>query len=289
MTLAHRLRAAAGANAGGEVYTVGLKLHWDFGDTNCWDGTSSTINDLSGWSGGNTHGTVNMSTNPPSLATGNGGYMLNSATPEYNNIQFYRDLYDFGIGMGEFTIEIWHNSPAYIYPGGNYPLENTLLRLDWADFHNWTSSQIRYMHVRLGFQQPSTYVSQLQGASFEDPFNWNSFYGNNLEGSGSTFTYWDSGEPTSNPPTGWEQIVLSRDAANASNNMKIYRNGTLINTTTNTIDYTPQQITYKFSESRFGNNIPNGATAIYRIYDGNGLTADQVLGNFKAQRSRFGI
>ena len=41
----HKLRAAAGAVDPGAIVT-GAIMHWDFGDTNCWNRTNSTITDL---------------------------------------------------------------------------------------------------------------------------------------------------------------------------------------------------------------------------------------------------
>ena len=42
----HHLRAAAGGDSG-EIVADPV-MHWDFGDTNCWNRTNSTVTDLTG-------------------------------------------------------------------------------------------------------------------------------------------------------------------------------------------------------------------------------------------------
>ena len=44
----HKLRAAVGNAADPGAIVTGAIMHWDFGDTNCWNRTNSTVTDLTG-------------------------------------------------------------------------------------------------------------------------------------------------------------------------------------------------------------------------------------------------
>ena len=88
---------------------------------------------------------------------------------------------------------------------------------------------------------------------------------------------------------GWEHFVASRTST-GTNGMTFYRNNTVIDTRTNSINYNSlsqnggmlQDTVHYFKQ-------PNSRHAILRVYLGHGLTATEVDQNYQAEKARFGL
>ena len=283
MILSHRLRAAAG-NSGLSIVETGLKLHWDFGDTNSWDGSSTAINDLSG---NNNTGTF----------SNNSGYTQNTTVgyvQKTNGANIKLDTSHLRLnGNSPFSLEYWHNADGNVSDQGSYFFEH------WDWHYRLSDGAQKHYQWGLGFWAQGSYsTTGLSG------YNIGVGNGSNLHDSAwanayptNTPTAFDSSPPyTYGGSTGWEQIVFSRENTN-TNGFKVYRNGTLIYTGTEPKHFT--QVLYggwiRFTST---NDILGGPTnakvGIVRMYmdgsaSGGYLTAADVQQNYEAQKARFGL
>ena len=117
------------------------------------------------------------------------------------------------------------------------------------------------------------------------------FTGTSTTQSGSWTPLDSSAHYTEDGYTGWEHTVFSR-IGNGDNNFKIYRNNSLLATVTNKFQYDIAQggnVSRKRTLIGGDNNSGfRGKFAIYRLYDGTGLTSSQITQNWNAEKSRFG-
>lgn len=284
MILSHRLRAAAG-NSGLSIVETGLKLHYDFGDTNCWNVSSGSgnITDLTGnnnnayfnnYSGYTQNTTVGFvqKTNGSNISMNSNHLRLNGGSP--------------------WSLEYWHDPESGMYAQGSYFYEY------WDWHYRLSDGAQNHYQWGLGFLNTgggnttglSGYNIGVGNGSNQDS-TWANAYPTN------TTTAFESSPPyTYGTNYGWEQIVYSRENTN-TNGFKIYRNGTLIYTGTE-----PKH----FNQVLFGGwirfvdyanifaNINNSKIGIFRMYmdgsaSGGYLTAADVQQNYQAQKARFGL
>ena len=78
----HKLRAAAG-NSGPSAIVAGAIMHWDFGDTNCWNRTNSTVTDLTGNGLNGTIDNYNTNNETHTYNSNKGGYCEVAQTGNY--------------------------------------------------------------------------------------------------------------------------------------------------------------------------------------------------------------
>tara|TARA_Y100000114_G_scaffold132152_1_gene130753 strand:- start:289 stop:1155 length:867 start_codon:yes stop_codon:yes gene_type:complete len=285
----HHLRPVAGS--GGAIVTDNLRLHYDFGDTNCYNNTENfstynsnriLIGDLTGnghtmqFGMGATYGlnyqTSSTSSNYVTTQSGNGGHVIFSPTIDPSTLNpsdhavAYRNTSPMtGLGLGDWTYEFWYNY--------------------------YRTSGITYVDIS---QDNSDYSGNLEIYIHNGVFKagiWGSYKTDN-------HTY-----STVNGYNGWDHVVISK-IGESSSNIKFYHNG--VNTSTHTktnFNYVKDSWGEPGSSAVTSGSIWNNMTmfgvysqyrftgkfAIHRVYVGKGLTSAEVLQNFNAQRSRFGV
>lgn len=258
------------ADSGGHV-TTDLDTYYDFGNSSCYQSSSSDVTDLSG----NGNGATVMNHSYASYSSNQGGHIILTYQSEANKDNNQKIQFDTfnplrTVGSGPFTLEFWFN-PLYTtannghlfahYPGS----ENTrfLIRKD-------LSSDCRRLKVSSQFLTAWTeidtdcYISGT-GLSVGDPY-------------------------------GWEHLVVSRESQN-TDGVKFYRNNSLIGEETSTLTYSDSdytgslpacigekpQTTYSFNS---GCPLKLG---IFRLYIGTALTSTDVATHWNLDKSRFGL
>lgn len=274
----HLLRAAAGTAAAsggggssGNHVTTNLIQHWDFGNSSSYSGSGTTVSDLSGNS--NT-GTLQNASNI-SYSSDNGGHILLDPSASSNYPWIYRDT-DFwkDIGTNDFTWEIWAN---FYFHDSN----NTFI----IYINNPTPASPYTENSLIGIRSPSS-----GGKGSLITSNWLNASSTNTAGS---WTYHDSSAVYSRgASSGWEHIVYTRTGGNTVNNTaKVYRNNSLLDTTTNKADYdlANTETDYRRGLGTDSSTGLRGRLAILRFYIGTGLTASQVTQNYNEDKTRFGL
>ena len=276
--------AAAGGGAPAEVTTDNLKVHYDFGDSNCWTTQTQGINDLSG-----NNNNANWQYSSYQYYAANGGYAYKNNTSELLPASYLLK----NNGSNPYAFEFWCDfeglgSPGYGHIG---------LLLNYLEFHkNFSTGQNRLHYAFVGYDFVGTNNSGQTTLGL---------VGNNMQADNSVWTgysssylttYYDTsnasgvGPHIQNSNTGWEQIVFARENTNA-NGFKVYRNGTLLYTGTDNKNYNPTLLS-GFSSLVHQFWYFGGVSAkigIMRQYYGGSLTEAQVLGNYNAQKTRFGL
>jgi hypothetical protein len=268
----HLLRAAAGNVSAAPIVTSNLALHYDFGDTNCWNQSGTAVTDLTGNGNNSTLPSSNVS-----YGSGQGGHLSKANA---GAVTLSTDVFPIN-GANPFALEYWVN-------------HDPLASNQHALFQDW------YYHYPLYSGVPAYQYNA--GVGYWQQTNYG-VAGEGMNGSGttggspgplsgrpdSTITYFESNYYTGSS-TGWEQLVFSREST-STNGFKVYRNASNIYTGTNSINYdcrtTPsnyvilirQRNLFKFQ----------GGVAIFRMYTGAGLTSTEVTQNYNAQKARFGL
>ena len=243
-----------------DIITTNLVNWFDFGKSQCWDGTSTTINDLTS---NNYSGTLTGSSDNWSKSNSNGGYLdlVNGQSTKTKITRNDSGLFS-TIGTGAYTIEFWIN----IYWGEgtntqlfkNYPTANDNARIALKTTGSTTT-------VRMS--------PKMAGAS-----GWTYF---------SDFGEYSSGFG------GWQHWVFSRSGTGA-NNMKGYINNQLKDTWTQPNNF-DESLDTSLNNSGFSLGDDGTTTyliarfAVYRLYVGKGLTASEVEDNYDAEKQRFGL
>jgi hypothetical protein len=266
----HFLRAGRVANlpsdsggGGGSIVTTDLTTHWDFGNSSSYSGSGSTVTDLSG--NGN-HGTLQNTSNI-SYSSNDGGHIIldPSASSNYPYITRADTIKD--IGTGDFTFEFWWNVS---YDSSRANDGNTALIRNTPNWGNpWNENLAIF--IRDGKLRVS---------------NWLAASATTTAGS---WTYIDSSTfYVDGYQSDYEHLVVTR-IGTGNNNMKCYRNNSLVETWTNKAEY--DDATTNADHRTFGSDASyffGGKFAIYRLYVGTGLTSSEVTTNWNAQKSRFG-
>lgn len=300
--------AAAGGDFGEIV--AGAVLHWDFGDTNCWNRTNSTVTDLSG----NGHNSTILSYN-----TGNESHSYNSNKGGYLEASNSggAQLGMSGIGGNDGNI-IFRNSWSSDTTFWGSTTYNQAYTLEFITNHTLPSGRLTSPSSSFGINTSTSTPSALydyigydssktpapvysmsliingDGTGSACEISEIGFGSSERSTSTSTNTYTDINDyspyanttyplNTAGDTTSWQQIIATYDGSNVN----IYRNGSLIygprSQTANTKH--AQMVLFSYPE-RF--ITAQGGWGIVRGYD-KGLTAAEVLGQYNAQKSRFGI
>lgn len=316
---AHKLRAAAGNSGGGGAIVTGALLHWDFGDTNCWNRTNSTVTDLS--SNGH-HATIqnyNTGNNLHSFNSNKGGYLEASnsagagvgmsgiaAGPYFTHPLFFRNtaftlssfwgvtnnvfapytlefISDFQLpntantggtsritspnsSAGVFAAGTATSHAFYDYCGVSYTFGGNTHRMSLIINDDGTGSACEISEY--GFGTSDRNSAQTNYVDIND----------NTPNANLTYTASTAGDTT-----GWQQIIATYD----SNDVNIYRNGTLIyGPIGRSVNSRHEQNALFSADERFFTS--QGGWGVIRGYD-KALTAAEVSGQYNAQKSRFGF
>tara|TARA_B100002052_G_scaffold173864_1_gene158242 strand:- start:256 stop:1158 length:903 start_codon:yes stop_codon:yes gene_type:complete len=297
----HRLRAAAGGDSGEIV--AGAVLHWDFGDTNCWNRTNSTVTDLSG---NNRNGTIqnyNTSNESHSYNSGKGGYLeaSNSSGAQYTMEGI--DGGGFRTSGGWWGSSNWPHTLEFISDTRLNRYKHTT-----AQSYSYTTQDAlidtRFIFISGGFQfnrYSLLITGDGSGGGYPngDTNNEISEFGIGAVGTQAFSTAFRDindyspnanllySRPSDSSNSGWQQLIVTT----ASNrDVKMYRNGTLIYSVNNTnINQNEQTSTFNSLLAPVERWFrAQGGWGVIRGYD-KALTAAEVLGQYNAQKSRFGI
>tara|TARA_B100000123_G_scaffold249470_1_gene207731 strand:+ start:7356 stop:8327 length:972 start_codon:yes stop_codon:yes gene_type:complete len=319
----HLLRAAAGNVGAAGVIKPGAVMHWDFGDSSCWNRTNSTVLDLSGNSRNAAIKNYNSSyaglgqTWSHSYNSANGGYLEASAT--YTNEPYYTampgvsvsgssasqsDL--FRIPSGGGTHNLWWSTSSSL---AAYTLEfiydAVLPRIGstGAYSNKTTSSSKSYIGYSTGsLYEFHTYGSDASG-NFTKPvmglflgqsdFAEIGFTGTDNDANGAAAWQLTNSHPPyanfsySGSNTGWEQVIVTRDT---SGNLKMYRNKNLFYSVTSNTDYYQTHSAFFIQIFSIYSQwfAFQGKWGVMRGYDQSFTQAD-VTSQYNAQKSRFGL
>ena len=306
---------STGVWRGGAMVTApSPTLHYDFGNTSCWNGSGTAINDLSGngyhtvWKGSG------GSTSLHNVSRGGSGsnYYAQFQTSPCKTSSYYNNPNNIGssIGTGDFAIEFWVNFYLRPHTANMYVSvspqdffsdqismsisENCYMLLSNVNGQGyWDNPPIPSLHPMP--YPPNGGISYTSQAPF--PPTTSSYF--------TTFSYWNNpGSNGFNQPSykwkkynGWQHIVLS----SISGTLHCYVNN--VNTVSHTRTVSLGQmgggtVCGGFGQNRTPDPSQNcsysrpfqGRLAIQRLYlDGNGLTAAQVSANWNSEKSRFGL
>lgn len=298
----HRLRAAAGGETAAII--AGATLHWDFGDTNCWNRTSSGITDLTGNGNNGTLYNSGSSGHGIYYSSSLGGHLVktNSNTPHYsgNGIQptiniFRRPESTGGVAyfggsssnqIHPFTFEFicnadFGNQNSSSNTEVNTPdQQSTYVWSDGLDASGFVSRKVS-LHLVLNTLKQQGFSSGLTYSPGDNSSNFHFSQGGTIA-TNSSFTY--SGQNTTPLSTGWEQLIITRTVSGSTYTTNMYRNKTLFYTATNNINY--------YGNFVFGLTERwlqfTGKYGIVRGYNKSFSQAD-VDSQYNAQKSRFGL
>jgi len=316
----HKLRAAAGNAGGPGAIVTGAIMHWDFGDTNCWNRTNSTITDLTGNGRNAIIYNFNSNNESHSYNSSKGGYLAASNSYGAQQIPPYAFNWCSGCHVGTTNENTLWRQPGGVSGAqyGNYNLFGststslapfTLEFIGNVDLKRDQSGNLEFVTNTggIGYIQKPGYL-QFYAYSSPNGEIGNGFFvsGNEISefGFGGTSEAKSSGgvnasmRPTNNynpnanftytgNSTGWEQLIISRDS---SGNLKMYRNGTVFYDVTSSINYSVDYIVFltsifKIYEKWFHYS---GGWGVMRGYD-KVFTQAEVTGQYNAQKSRFGF
>lgn len=240
-------------NTRNSIVTNGLVLCLDAANQMSYVSGSTTWTDLSGL--GN-NGTL---VNGPTFNSGNGGYIVCNGVSDYIEVLDNPSL-DFG--SGSFTVEYWFRKLATTTGFDNI----------WGP-NKWNTGAVPGTNEwNLGIGNGST--------------GENNIYSFAIQSGSTSYGISSSDQLLLNT---WYQLVGQRDGAT----LKTYLNGNL------TLNSTPSGMTTLTSVNNVGRNLrinnsnlnfyyTNADNAIVRIYN-KALSADEVLQNYNATKSRFNL
>lgn len=280
----HRLRAAAAASpalCSTGFIASNLVAHWDFGCASSWDGSSTTVTDLSGNSN---HGTfMNLTSVDSSDFTynsGNGGYVQWPQNYD-EDIGIRRDGTDYfdTLGSNAFTIEFWIRP---YWNGSNDP--GTSGAPNYQLFSNFPQSSGYTDNFRVAlptFTANMRVRSPLLGAS------WTYLTPNN--------NYFNVS--SGNLASQWSHLVYAKSAGSGTNNSyttKIYINNSLIATDssgygTYTLSAPANYRMVGIGAAGESTGSYQGDMGIFRFYVNKELSASEVSTNYNVDKTRFGL
>lgn len=302
----HRLRAAAGGETAAII--AGATLHWDFGDTNCWNRTSSGITDLTGNGNNGTLYNYGSSGHSYGYSSSLGGHLVKTnsnntaSSPRYSGngieptINIFRRPESGGVAyfgasssnqIHPFTFEFICNADFGNPNSGLITDVNTPDQAPayvWSDGMDFTSGFMFRkvsLHLVLNTLQQQGFSSGLTYSPGDNSNNFSPSQGGTIN-TNSSFTY--SGQNTTPLSTGWEQLIITRTVSGSTYTTNMYRNKTLFYTATNNINY--------YGNFVFGLTERwlqfTGKYGIVRGYNKSFSQAD-VDSQYNAQKSRFGL
>lgn len=278
----HHLRAAAGSSGG--IVTTDMH-YYDFGNTNCFTPGDTYIYALkpdgTSWDNLGYNSPLSFSINGANNSTWSStkGGIYNLDYYPIGSTYYAPHLYQLrsnnsfpqNFGSGPFTLEFYH---------GNIYAPNT----------NYATHTLQFLKHEL-FQiiwSPLTFLQQYAELQL-DQSTYN-VLGRNFTGSSntaSTYVQLESSMAYPNGfPTPWEQLVFVREHT-GTNGMKMYRNGTLVGTHTNSINYDQygtQATSYQTTLYRM-----KASLGLFRVYTGTALTQSEILTHYNIEKPRFGL
>ena len=314
----HKLRAAVGNSGGGGAIVTGALLHWDFGDTNCWNRTNSTVTDLSGNGHHATIQNYNTNNNSHSFNSNKGGYLEASNTagagvgmsgiaagPYFTYPLFFRNnaftLTSFwGVNnvSAPYTLEFISDLqlPSTANTGGSSrrtsPSSSAGIFASGSStshaFYDYCSVSYTYG----GNTHRMSLIINDDGTGSACEISEYGFATSDRNSAGTSYVDINDYTPNANltytannagDTTGWQQIIATYDGSTVN----MYRNGALIyGPIANSVPNRHEQNALFSADERFFTN--QGGWGVIRGYD-KALTAAEVLGQYNAQKSRFGI
>jgi hypothetical protein len=239
-------------SGGPNLSEAGLVLYLDAANIKSYPSSGTVWNDLSG------NDITATLTNGPTFDTANGGSIVFDGTNDravvLNNINLQ-------MGTADYSIEAWVNFNTL--PGvGAATATAALFRKNVTNFNECD-------------------LSIISGSG--------GYRINTSQGNGTFSTGYTSSIAISISTGSWYQFCITRQGTNISH----YMTGSLVSTITNGLATVFTSSTADGSGSIGsvvnGGNRTTGKIATVRIYKNVALTADQVLQNFNATRSRFGV
>jgi hypothetical protein len=237
-------------DSGQKIITTGLALHWDAGQRRSYPTSGTTWSDISG---NNKNGTI---TNGPTFNSSNGGSIAFDGLNDYVSIGVGSGVNQ--LGTGNFTITGWFRRPnTGIFAGniiGDYYTGGVETNGEWqvlAGSNNNTGTTTIYVY-RAGFSG-WVYLNQTTGFATDT----------------------------------WVNFALSR----IGSTITLYANGGAVGSTV-TDSGTWGTATGNLNVGIDGDNASegfNGRLATIMVYKGKGLTSTEVLQNYNALKSRFGL
>jgi hypothetical protein len=238
-------------DSGQKIVTSGLILHLDAGQLRSYSGSGTTWRDISG------NGSNGTLTNGPTFDSGNGGSIVFDGSNDYVSIGTNTGVND--LGTGDFTITGWFKRPsaknsinqsAMNIIGDWYTFAQARNE-DWQIMTNYNVSNITLLSVYRG-------------------------------GFGFLFLNTSTSVSTNN----WVNFALSR----ISSTVRLYSNGNDLGAQTDSGYWGSS--TGNFNIGVDGDNVQEifvGNIATILVYKGKGLTGTELLQNYNAQKSRFGL
>lgn len=271
---------SAGAGGGGGIVSENLVAHWDFGDTNCWNGSSATVNDLSGNGNG---GTLRDSASDFTYQSGNGGYIRTALATSnyptsYPKIQRNGTDYFDTMGIKPFTLEFWVRPYWSSYVTPNYQFFTNSTGSPWNNNFRvgfWVNGNDMVIRGPILFGNSTSW--HIFGNNSSDPFN---------------ITQGNFGD--------WTHVVYVRNGppdATTTYTTEIFINGVSLGNP-NTSGYgsyddpamTGGMVLGSDSTTSTANNETyQGDIGIYRFYVDKALSSTEITQNFDVDKTRFGL
>ena len=244
----------------GKIVTDGLVLCLDAADRNSYVSGSTVWRDVAG----SNNGTL---TNGPTFNTGSGGSIVFDGVDDLVNVTT-SSLYQF-TNTDPFTISAWINADKI----GEY---NTILAysLGVSDFRGYYLQLVSTASIALAGQRTNSFLFDYFEGSTPSS-NWKGIVG-------------DSNSITFNS---WVMITATSATGNDANGMIVYQNASIVpfqirrNSSPTSVNYAGVPLNIG---SRGGIQQFKGSIASVQLYN-RALSASEVLQNYNAQKSRFGL
>lgn len=272
-------------NETGQIVTSGLDFHIDAGNTSSYSGSGSTVNSLVGSITSSSYNS-NIIYNPD-----NGGYW--SFRKDNSGIMQTDPGMSFDGSFADITGSVSHSFDFW-------------MRYKWWTTTNFVAISFHHSVYSAGSTNGNNEILQYWGgygtASGQDAqqflWAWHPSYGqvgtaqdfDPITGANSSISSNGNGQSwTGN--NDWWHIAVTVDATTGVK--KVYANGTLTFTDTSTYYTTIRSISGGTPRLYIGDDPYedglNGDIAIARVYKNKVLTASEVLQNFNAEKTRFGL
>ena len=314
----HHLRAAAGGDSG-EIVADPV-MHWDFGDTNCWNRTNSTVTDLTGNGLNGTIDNYNTNNETHTYNSNKGGYcavaqtgtslggasgiwgaIANSSGNFRGSHLFYNYSSTTPAAIQPYTLEFIADMGHPYNPSNNVLTNRTAPVQDYAA--NTAGSYYSFAGADFGggvaVKRSDLFINNNRLFEYgflvwEKPVVSNYFNTINDTGqynatanvsSASNFTYNMS---TAGDTTGWEQIIVSRDPTGPEPGyglLRMWRNGVRFVERYSSLNYAGAFILINPVEKWL---MATGGWGVVRGYN-KAFTDAEALGQYNAQKGRFGI
>lgn len=237
-------------DSGQKIVTSGLSMHLDAAQKRSYPGTGTTWTDLSG---NGKNGTFAASPKTPTFNSDNGGSVVFNGLGQYVSIGVGTGVNQFG--TGNFTVTGWIRRAASPSGGGNiigdYYTGSTENTGEWQILSGISGGIVTFFIYRVGFGY--LWLGQSTGIATDTWFNFA------VTRVGTTVTIYINGS------TVGSTVTDSGSWGTATGNLNLGIDGD------NTIEAFP------------------GRIAIMMVYKSTGLSSTQVLQNYNAVKSRFGL